>query len=479
MNTLDRTDPPLYTILSDGTQVRLIRIDEKFETEQVVFPFEQQVIRSESIPVGEKRLSQPGVNGVQEITRRLVYEDGEEVSNNIVTNRIIVEAIPEITLIGAQSPYVTIPIAGKLAYLSGGNAWIMEATTGNRRPLVSTGDLDGQIFSLSPDGNWLVFTRKSDNTSDINSLWAIQTDADAESLIDIAASNIIHFAEWSPLISVIGYSTVEPRSTAPGWQANNDLLISGVSSSGFIMEPRIEIESNSGGVYGWWGTNYAWAPDGIRLIYARPDQVGIYNTADDITFPLVEILPLQTNSDWAWIPGVSWAPDETFIYLVDHIYPPGAASPEESPHFDLVAIPLDGGAPIHLVSDVGMFAYPTPSVMSPRIGVPAEVDESTQSENNYYIAYLQAIYPEQSESSAYRLVVMDRDGSNRRALFPSEGSIALEPQKIIWSPLSVDEDQGKLQLAVIYQGDIWIVNVEDSSNQQITGDGMISRIDWK
>jgi resuscitation-promoting factor RpfB len=53
----------------------------------------------------------------------------------------------------------------------------MEGSTANRRVIVSTGDLDGRIFTLSPNGEYLVFTRKSNKPADqeINTLWAVRT----------------------------------------------------------------------------------------------------------------------------------------------------------------------------------------------------------------------------------------------------------------------------------------------------------------
>jgi hypothetical protein len=63
-------------------------------------------------------------------------------------------------MVGVQKPFTPMPIPGKLVYIASGNAWIMEESTGNRRPVVTTGDLDGQIFSLSPKGEWLLFSRK-------------------------------------------------------------------------------------------------------------------------------------------------------------------------------------------------------------------------------------------------------------------------------------------------------------------------------
>jgi hypothetical protein len=266
---------------------------------------------------------------------------------------------------------------------------------------------------------------------------------------------------------------------APGWQANNDLAIVGVSPSGFVSPARPELDANSGGVYGWWGMDFRWANDGVRLAYARPDSIGIYDTRLDILQPLVSLVPYQTGGDWAWVPGVSWAPDGNTLFSVAHGDSSGNGSEAESPNFDLMAIPLSGGGPVNLVQDVGMFAYPEPSPLVSTVIGTTQADENIPLiENSYRVAYLQAIFPSESNSSRYRLFVMDRDGSNRIGLFPTEGATGLEPQRVVWSPFPVGAAD-HFAIALIYQGNIWLVDTVDGLAQQITGDGLAVRIDWR
>ena len=472
LSELDRSEPPMYTLLTDGASVRLIRVREEFEVEQVTIPFERQMVQNESLPVGETRLSQPGENGLKEITYRRLYENNTEISRTEVKTIVLKEAVPEIIMVGSQTPFTSLPIPGRLAYLSAGNAWLMERTTGNRRAIVTTGDLDGRIFSLSPDGNWLLFTRDLGQENVINSLWAGRIDIESSALVDLKATNIVHFAEFAPDSTTVAYSTVEPRSAAPGWQANNDLILVGLSSSGFVSKPRSLVETNSGGVYGWWGTEYAWAPDGENIAYARPDGIGLISVQEEaLIMPLRDVLPLQTGGDWAWVPGIDWSPDGKIFFLVDHLAPEGSPSPEESTFFDLVAIPLEAGPAINLSSQVGMFAYPSASPLQSGPG-------SLPGENASQVAYLQSIIPSQSETSRYRLVVSDRDGSNKDISFPEDGAQGLDPQHVVWSPAPLVEG-GAYTIAVIYQNNIWLVNLADGQAQQITGDGLSVRIDWR
>jgi hypothetical protein len=115
-----------------------------------------------------------------------------------------------------------------------------------------------------------------------------------------------------------------------------------------------------------------------------------------------------------------------------------------------------------------MFAYPAPSPL----------EESSSGETAFQIAYLQAILPSQSETSRYRLMLMDRDGSNRQALFPAEGLSGLEPQRVVWSPGHFQE-RDQRAIALNYQNNLWLVNTSTGIAWQVTGDGLTSRLDWK
>lgn len=464
INPLDRVSPPLATLLADKDSVVIIRVTEEFVLEETTIPFQRQTVRNESLPEGQTMLIQPGQNGVQQITHRIVKENGVEVSNSAIKSITLQEALPEIVMVGIQTPFTSVEISGSLVYLTAGSAWLMSETTGNRTPLITSGDLDGRVFSLSPDATWLLFTRTSQQDGEINALWALNLQSKSAEPIDLRVRNIIHFADWVPgRGQTITYSTVEPREIAPGWQANNDLQLLSFNSSGVITNQEEILEANSGGIYGWWGTQFRWSPDGSALAFARPDGIGLVDFENNQFLALEDLIPYQTRGDWAWTPQLDWAPDSSVLYSITHTPMPGLSSDEISPLFDLSAhIPEDELA-FSLAAQTGMFANP---VCSP-----------FQTKNRYSLAFLQSIFPEQSESSRYRLVIVEQDGSNPRTIFPPDGSPGLEPQRIVWGKTA--NDQAPVWLAVIYQGNLWLIQSETGQSQQITGDGSIARVDWK
>lgn len=467
LSSLDRVEPSAITLLTSPTTIKVTRVTESFEIEDQVVPFSQQKVKNETLPEGQTLLIQAGVNGVEEITYRRVFENGVEVSRAAVKNQTITDPKPEIIMVGVQSPFTAVTITHTLAYLTAGNAWLMQSSTAQRKPLVSTSDLDQRVFSLSADGKWLLFTRKSTlpAAQEINTLWVINTEDKNAVPLNLKVKNVVHFADWVPgRVNTIVYSTVEPRSAAPGWQANNDLQELTFAATGTIGRQEEIIPANSGGIYGWWGTTYAWSQDGKSLAYARPDSVGIVDLDKKQLVPVLNLLPYQPRGDWAWVPGVTWSPDHRVLFTGVHQSKSGLASPEASPVFDLGAVvPENNNLMVDMAQQTGMFVYPSTSPM--------------QAGGRFWLAYLQAIFPDRSDSSRYRLVVADQDGSNSKIVFPPDGSTGLEPQQIVWSPLP--PDKSPQWMALQYQGNLWLVDPATGQAQQITGDGLISRIDWK
>jgi resuscitation-promoting factor RpfB len=341
LGLLDRVEPPVYTVLGQGSQVRIVRVTEEFEIEQVEIGYSRQIIRNESLAKEEEILIQKGKNGLKEITYRRVFEDGVEITSQPAPVKVTIleEPLPEIVMVGIQAPIAPVNIPGRLFFLRDGNLWLIEGSTGNRRAILTTGDLDGRILSLSPDNSWLLFTRRASEEGQINTLWAANiltgTSGLSESeplMVDLKVPNVIHFADWiaGPTLKVI-FSTVEPRSAAPGWQANNDLNILTFSTTGWSTKWATLVEANAGGVYGWWGASLTWLPDRSLLSFARPDGLGVVNTKNGVITTTLDIVPWQARGDWAWVPGFSWGPDGGVLYTVRHTASAGALSPEESP----------------------------------------------------------------------------------------------------------------------------------------------------
>jgi hypothetical protein len=455
LGPLDRTEPELYATLTVGDSVRVIRVSEEFEVEQQPLPFESRTLKNEALTPGEQRLIQNGANGLEEITYRLLYEDGALISRTAVRSAVITAPVEEIIMIGAESPFSSVTIPGRLAFLSAGNAWVLEQNTGARRPVVTSGDLDGRVFEISPDGGWLLFSRISADATKINELWVASLDEGNDMQIDLGVGNVVHYAGWVPGSKTqIAFSTAEPSLNPPGWQANNDLQFINFTAGGEVTAPRVGLPPNSDSLYSWWGTTFAWSLESDQLAFSRPDAVGLANIDGDELNILLPLTTFQTSSDWAWVPGIAWSSDGQLLYTVEHAQQTGLDVQERSPLFDLVSLDTNGKKTT-IAANVGMFAAPVP-----------EPDGGQ-------VAFLRALTPSQSDISAYELMVVAPSG-NMISLFPPQGAAGLQPQQVAWAPSA---EQGPM-IAFVYQGNLWVVNILSGEARQITGDSLVSRVSW-
>jgi resuscitation-promoting factor RpfB len=454
---LDRVDPDLYNQVSDGMTVVVTRVEETFVSEQEAVPFTHRTVRSEAVLEGEQRLLQAGHNGEVEVVYKVLLEDGIEVSRQEVRRDIVVEPVDETVLVGVQGQAVSVPISGTIVYLSGGNAWIMRQSTDLRRNITGSSDLDGRVFALSPDGSYLLFTRGSsaEEGDPLNSLWLARTSLIGEEPRSLGVDGVI-WAEWAPQGSKVALSTAERVGGVPGWKARNDLWLLTIPEDGLgaeldtdmILPPTAEIP------YAWWGRSYAWSPDGSYLAYAQADEIGALPLAGGLPWSLAEFPTYRTLSSWAWVPGISWSPDSRLLAFVMHEGDLEGLDPEDSPIFGLWVASLDGALTVQLAEEVGMWSGPRWS--------PAP---------NGLLIYGQAQSPRNSQDGRYELFVMDRDGSNKRRLFPPEGFMGLIAPDVAWSPWGD-------AVLVDYEGDIYRLDVADGHLDRLTSDGQSSQPRW-
>ncbi|MBN1310026.1 MAG: G5 domain-containing protein [Anaerolineae bacterium] len=495
LGDLDRVNPQRYNRVSEGMTITVVRVTEETEMVQETIPYKQEIVLNDSLPAGEERLIQPGVNGIAEITYRIVYEDDTEISRSEVKRVDLVSPKNEVVMVGSQGQLAAVTVDGTLVYISGGNAWLMRGNSATRRPLTLEGGLDGRVFDLAEDGKRLLFTRSSVSVSTtstpgsglatatsqvtptssgtlINTLWAILDITDPDSKpVGLSLSNILN-AQWVPgSEDTIVYSTAEPRPNFPGWQANNDLWQARIDNRKRVTGHKLLLEPSSGGIYGWFGTTFRYSPDGKIIAWAQPDAVGVLSSGipdEEGNTPPPNIYQRETMVtfaprhayDFVWIPTLAWSPDSTLVATTTHGMPLGDEPAEDSPVFNVTIFPAQGGYSIDVVERAGMWAAPQYSPSTAPDGSELEVR----------IAYLQAMQP-LDQTSRYRLMVMDRDGSNQKALFPPEGQLGLASQSVIWSPTG-------RQIAMIYQGNLYLVDLSTGRAQQLTLDALSSSPRW-
>ncbi len=459
----DIISPGLSTVLSEDTEIHILTVTEEESKSQRIIPFISQTIRNETLPEGETYIIQSGKNGLEELTTKSVYEDNLLASQTITNRAILEESVPEILMVGVKAEHTPIQIPGKIIFVSNNSLWLMQNTTGERTPLVTTGDVDGRILDLSSDGEWLLFSRAT-KEDEINSLWMLNISDWSAEPISLRISNVVHFSAWLPGDALrVVYSTVIPQESAPGWKAENDLQLQVFSESGMILSKETLLEANEDGIYSWWGTQFLLSKDGKTLAYANPGSIGVIDRLTGEKTPLAAILPYEkTRSDWAWVPGISWTAEQDGLVFSFHGDISGVIETFDPTDFNLGSVNIHQPVPKEIRAGTGLFSYPSVSPLFDN--------------GNSLIAFLEPVTPSESESSQYRILVMNADGTNPKLVFPLESGGYVSPQKISWAP---ESDQSQTWLAFLYQGNIWLVNPFTGIYNQITIDQSISGFIWE
>ncbi|MFC1959422.1 G5 domain-containing protein [Chloroflexota bacterium] len=470
LDELDRIVPPKVTQIRDGMTITVVRVQEEVTCEQNVIPYQKQTMPYEGLASDEERLAQAGVNGIEEVCYRTTIEDGDP-KQRVEIQRVVVEAPQdEIVFVGIDTTELEpVPINGTLAYISNNNVWLMRGSSATKRLLTNSNAVDGKVFSLSPDGNQLLFTQQHpDEDSNIyfNTLWVILDSRSTEPVPqELNLLNNILYAEWIPHEpQTFSYSTAEARDAAPGWQAFNDLWVIRLDDEQAVpINVENLVESSSGGIYGWWGTDFEWSPDGAALAWSHADSIGIVDLETGEFQTLLDFPAYTTLQDWVWQPSLSWSPDGNMLLTTVHGPPFGAEQPEFSPIFNIVAttVEQEEGFQASMVDRAGIWTAPK---FSPFVDHGGEFPQ-------VYLAYLQARNPLNSINDEYDLIIADRDASNARIVFPQETQPGLTAQEFAWSP------DGQ-HIAFIYQGNLWIVEASSGRAQQLTVDGGASSPQW-
>ncbi|MGC9469259.1 MAG: G5 domain-containing protein [Anaerolineae bacterium] len=451
---LDRVTPPEVSPLTDGMSIKIVRVVQSTEVTTQTVPFEQQILRDATVPEGETRLLQSGQTGLLERHYRVTHEDGEEVEHVLIREVMVQEPREEIRLLGTKPQLQNVPITGTLAYLSNQDAWVIQGSSFQSKRLTHFGDLDGRIFELSPDGRKLLFTRATTATDRLNELWLVPTDLASPNPVPLNLNDVI-WAGWAPTGSDIAWTTGETVAQAPGWRGQNDLWLATVTSRNTLVSRRKVLEAESGGGYGWWGTRYAWSPDGDVMAFSRPEAVGLINLSGAESETLLTFPAFRTYSSWAWNPSLAWEPKGEFLTSVTHI-DDGSGKPEESPVFNLVVLEASGAYSATLAPEVGMWASPS------------------YAPDGRSLLYGRAVVPYQSATSRYTLHLVDRDGSNQRMIYAAKANNGLEIPAWTWSPDGT-------AIAFVELGDVYLLSLSDEEAvpEALTEGSGVTQIRWR
>ena len=462
----DRVEPPLFAEVGRSATITLTRVERRVESIAQAIPFTRQVVRDEAYPDGQMRVLQLGANGTVAITYTLTIENGNEVARRETARTLIAQPKDEVLALGTQGSIASVPIAGTLAYIAHRNAWVIRRASGDKRPLTIEGDLDGRVFSLSADGRYLLFSRARADA--LNSLWIVDTLVanDAPHAFAERVNDVV-WAQLSPDARALAYSTGEKTPGAPGWKARNDLWVAplAIGDGAITLRAANQVwKPAMPAPYSWWGANFSFAPDNRVIAYAFANEIGFVDTQDRATDDnptprraLKTFAPFYARADWVWVPRVEWSPDSRFIIGVVHAPLGNPRVASDDPTFEVWALARDGSVSAALAKPTGMWSLPTWS--------PVDARGASR------IAFGVSLAPSDSERSRYALQVMDRDGGNKKQIFPQSDEPGLTHAQIAWSP-------NAQQLVAIREGDVWLYDFATNRWAQLTANGAAALPRW-
>jgi uncharacterized protein YabE (DUF348 family) len=96
----DIVTPNLHTPISSGGKIEIIRVDIREETVAKNIDFEKKTEEDDELSWRTSKIKQKGVLGKKEIIYRIVSHNGQEISRKIISQKIVEEPVPEITVQG-------------------------------------------------------------------------------------------------------------------------------------------------------------------------------------------------------------------------------------------------------------------------------------------------------------------------------------------------------------------------------------------
>jgi len=103
----DKVEPEISSKLQEDMQISVVRVEEKLASEKVEIEFANEVKKVDSMAKGLVNVVQKGQQGQKEVTIKTVFEDGKEVSKQIVSEKIIKEPVKGIIEEGVKTTLVT------------------------------------------------------------------------------------------------------------------------------------------------------------------------------------------------------------------------------------------------------------------------------------------------------------------------------------------------------------------------------------
>ncbi|MHC1683836.1 MAG: 3D domain-containing protein [Clostridiaceae bacterium] len=106
LREIDKVSVPLEDKLSEDLKVAITRVDTKVETSVQPIEFTSVTQKDDTKMADYQAVIQPGQNGEKEVSIRIVYENGIEISREVVSEKVVKEPVNQILSVGTLGVYI-------------------------------------------------------------------------------------------------------------------------------------------------------------------------------------------------------------------------------------------------------------------------------------------------------------------------------------------------------------------------------------
>ncbi len=100
----DRVEPSIVAYPSEGSTIKVIRVNQATEKLHSKIGFKRQTEQSPTLELGVRKVRNAGVEGVRETSYRILYEDGKVKSRTPLGSKVLREPVNELTMVGTARP---------------------------------------------------------------------------------------------------------------------------------------------------------------------------------------------------------------------------------------------------------------------------------------------------------------------------------------------------------------------------------------
>ncbi|MGL5615236.1 MAG: ubiquitin-like domain-containing protein [Sarcina sp.] len=123
----DRVSPEKDAEVKAGDKIQITRVEEQLVTSKAEIAYETEVKENNKLEKGTQKVVQEGAAGEKEVVTKVIYEDGNEFSRKVVSEKVIKEPKSKIVEKGTKAKAVVSPTSNS----SSGNSGSGNSSSGN------------------------------------------------------------------------------------------------------------------------------------------------------------------------------------------------------------------------------------------------------------------------------------------------------------------------------------------------------------